>query len=186
MLQALPATLHLRNFLRKSEHPISPGTPYRTRREQGILRNYLPGMDQARTFDFAADYFIPPPAGVARTPFQQNTFDAVICFRLSADLNAIQLEDLLWEATRVCAPGGRLFLSVRSAATAGKYAYNHAAVEYLRGTRWREVAEIGVALLPVDRLPGWLRGPVGRFDELLCRTPLKRMAAFRTYVLEKC
>lgn len=196
MLQAIPTNFSLLNRFRKSEPATTPKATYRTHREQHILQRYLPTGGDSRTLNLSnndhrfapigTDYYNPLPTGCPRTPFSPRTFDAVICFRLAGQLNAEELDDLLWEASRICTPGGRLLLTVPLAAKADKYAYTHEEIEDLHGTRWRQVAEIGVKLLNVDRLPAWLSGPAGQLDALLCQTPLKRLAAYRTYVLEKC
>ena len=168
---------------------------FRVRQEQRILSEYLSIKPGERVLDVACgnhrqyeqctdtadfshvftqakggDQFI---AHSLRMPFAPKTFRAIIGLRLGEHLTATDLEDFLWEAGRVGRPGTRVIIAVP--------AIN---IEDCRGTRWREVAVVGGDLLPVARLPRWLHRTAGRRNDRLCRTPLRKYARSRAYVLE--
>lgn len=210
-----------RNFYKASETDLKARSGERQQRQ--IMTDYLPAEEDHRVLnltsgdgcfgDLCSDQANPGP-GVAghdvasssngqpeslptsfRTPFGRETFNGVVSFDLGSQLGTEGLEDLLWEAGRVCTPGGRVIIGVPSAErrqlfrrpkaeSCGAKDFTAAEVADCRGTRWQEVAVIGIDLLPVERLPNWLRGPAGRLNDRLCRTPLRKFAKSRAYVLE--
>jgi|AntRauTorckE5430_2_1112549.scaffolds.fasta_scaffold05646_3 ubiquinone/menaquinone biosynthesis C-methylase UbiE len=130
------------------------------------------------------------------TAFPQGSFDAVICFHLLMHLDWHDLPTLLWEVARITKAGGRLIFDVPSAERRqllchqqqgwhGTNAYTHDGILDLLGTIWRLVAVRGIAALPVHRLPVFLRGLLGGFDDLLCQSPLRKLASYHAYVIEK-
>lgn len=168
---------------------------FRERQERRILAEYLPTTHGERVLDVACgkhcqhDHFtdtadlshvLTPGEGDSefgnrslRMPFASKTFRAIVGLRLGEQLTATGLEDFLWEAGRVGHPGTRVIIVVPATN-----------IEDCRGTRWREVAVVGVDLLPVSRLPRWLHRTAGRLNDRLCRTPLRKYAPSRAYVLE--
>jgi hypothetical protein len=111
-------------------------------------------------------------------------------------LDGHDLPTLLWEVARITKAGGRLIFDVPSAERRqllghqqqgwhGTNAYTHDGILDLLGTTWRLVAVRGIAALPVHRLPVFLRGLLGGFDDLLCQSLLRKLASYRAYVIEK-
>jgi len=131
-----------------------------------------------------------------QTCFDRESFDAIICFHLLMHLSWTDLESFLWEAARITKPGGQLIFDVPSAERRsllghkqsswhGANAYTDEEVRELLGTAWRLKAVRGIAALPVHRVPKRLRGILVWLDNLLCRTPLRKVASYRVYVIEK-
>ncbi|TXF88118.1 class I SAM-dependent methyltransferase [Neolewinella aurantiaca] len=131
-----------------------------------------------------------------KTRFARGSFDAVICFHLMMHLEWSDLETLLWEAARIVKPGGKLIFDVPSEERRsllgreqnnwhGANAFTDHDVRVLLGTTWKLKAVRGVAAFPVHRVPKRLRGALVGIDNLLCRTPLKTVASYRVYVIEK-
>lgn len=131
-----------------------------------------------------------------QTRFDREHFDAIICFHLLMHLNWTDLESFLWESARITKPGGQLIFDVPSAERRsllgreqsnwhGANAYTDEEVRELLGTTWRLKAVRGIAAFPVHRLPKRLRGLLVGLDSLLCKTPLRKFASYRVYVIEK-
>lgn len=131
-----------------------------------------------------------------QTRFGRESFDAVICFHLLMHLNWTDLETFLWEAARITKTGGLLIFDVPSAERRsllgrkqnswhGANDYTDQEVRDLLGTTWRLRAVRGVAAFPVHRVPKRLRSALVGLDNLLCKTPLRKVASYRIYVIEK-
>ncbi len=130
------------------------------------------------------------------TRFGHESFDAVICFHLLMHLNATDLEAFLLEAARITKTGGTLIFDVPSAERRtllgrqqegwhGANAYTDDDVRKLLGSTWELKTVRGIAALPVHRVPKRLRSLLVGLDNLICKTPLRSVASYRVYVIEK-
>lgn len=131
-----------------------------------------------------------------KTRFGRESFDAVICFHLLMHLSWTDLETFLWETARITKTGGQLIFDVPSferrsllgrkqQSWHGANAYTDKEVRELLGTTWRLKAVRGIAAFPIHRVPKRLRGMLVGLDNLLCKTPLRKLASYRVYVIEK-
>ena len=58
-------------------------------------------------------------------------------------------------------------------------------IRALAGPGWRHRADRGVLFFPIHRLPPRIRPALRRVDDLICLTPLKVLASYTVYCLEK-
>jgi len=162
-------------YTSSTECLAEPGANFQNRHKQRIIEQFLHREDGESTLD-AAD-------------------TCADCYRISAAFTTEDLEDLLWEAGKGRSTGTRIVIEVPAGERRRKtkrqgpkkrsgHTLTAEEVSYCRGTRWQEVAVVGIDLLAVDRMPTWLRGITVRVNDQLCRTALRRYARSRAYVLE--
>ncbi|HSA21867.1 MAG TPA: class I SAM-dependent methyltransferase, partial [Myxococcota bacterium] len=129
-------------------------------------------------------------ADAERTPFEDRSFEAVLCLHLLMHLGRSKIARVLRECRRILRPGGRLVLDFPSALRRrlrgppprgwhGATALSPEELMALSGPGFELVGVDGLMLLPVHRLPAWLRLPLLPLDRLLCRGPLARLASFQ-------
>jgi SAM-dependent methyltransferase len=129
-------------------------------------------------------------ADAERTPFEDRTFEAVLCLHLLMHLGKPKIARVLRECRRILRPGGLLVLDFPSAIRRrlrgprprgwhGATALSPEELMALAGPGFELVGVTGLMLLPVHRLPACLRLPLLPLDQLMCRSPLKRLASFQ-------
>ncbi|OAV44937.1 class I SAM-dependent methyltransferase [Lewinella sp. 4G2] len=135
-------------------------------------------------------------ANALRTPFTEDSFDAIISFHLLMHLQPEDLRAFCAEGYRLLRHGGRLIFDLPSAERRtllrrrqnhwhGANAFTHADVTEVLGDRWRILTTRGIAVFPVHRIPRRLRPTLRSLDSWLGKTPLARAASYRVYVIEK-
>lgn len=124
-----------------------------------------------------------------------NSFQQAICFHLIMHLDKSDLAAFLNNSHQLLKDGGTLVFDVPSAerkkmkkATSGWHgnnSYTHSEVLNLLEDKWKLKKSVGIMTLPIHRIPKSMRSFFLWFDERLNRSPLKKYASYRVYVLQK-
>jgi ubiquinone/menaquinone biosynthesis C-methylase UbiE len=131
-------------------------------------------------------------------PFADGTFEAVVCLHVFMHLTLEDAGRLAAEAARVLRPGGVFVfdapLALRRKVTGYQPRGWHGATAYTPETLDRMLAplvrkaEAGISLLPVHRIPVWLRPPARMAEDLLLRVfpALRRYASYTAFAWVRC
>ena len=123
-------------------------------------------------------------------------FDAIFCLHLFMHLPPATIRSILGFCREQLLPGGLLIFDAPSALRRrltrhqaggwhGGTALSWAEVRALAGDGWRHRASRGVLFFPIHRLPPRIRPALRRVDDLIGLTPLKALASYTIYCLEK-
>jgi SAM-dependent methyltransferase len=124
------------------------------------------------------------------------TFDAVFCLHLAMHLPMAELRAIIAACEDSVRRGGVLIVDAPSAlrrrlvgfhATGwhGSTAFNTAQLADLAGPGWRLVATRGLMFFPVHRIPALLRSWVRPVDTLLGISPVKSLASYNLFLLQR-
>ena len=123
-------------------------------------------------------------------------FDAIFCLHLFMHLPPGDTESLFRGCRDQLRPGGLLIFDVPTALRRrltgfqpggwhGGTALSWTDVRALAGAGWRHRAHRGVLFFPIHRLPPRVRPAFRRVDDLIGMTPLKALASYTVYCLER-
>jgi SAM-dependent methyltransferase len=123
-------------------------------------------------------------------------FDAILCLHLLMHLPTAEIGSLCGACRDQLRPGGLFIFDVPTALRRkltgfhpggwhGGTALRWAEVRTLAGAGWRHRADRGVLFFPIHRLPPRIRPVLRRVDDLIGMTPLKALASYTVYCLER-
>ena len=125
---------------------------------------------------------------IRHTHFEDNSFDAIICFHVIMHLDKQDTADFLKESFRLLRPGGRLIFDFPSQHRRKRLGFHTTGWHGANGLRiidprnmvagFRPHSSQGVMFLPIHRFPGKIRKWVSGIDGLLCRSFLKKYASY--------
>jgi ubiquinone/menaquinone biosynthesis C-methylase UbiE len=129
-------------------------------------------------------------------PFEDNSFDKIICFHLIMHLSKFDTKAVLNEITRILKPGGVLIIDYPSLKRRRLFKYKaqnwHAANEYsskeiteLLKTTFSTIKTKGVLFLPIHRFPTSVRKLFFNLDKLLTRSPIKEYSSYLVHSFKK-
>lgn len=129
-------------------------------------------------------------------PYEDAIFDTVFSFHAFMHFDAAFSQAVFQEIFRVLKPGGtfvfdipsqkrRALLNYQAANWHGAQSMSSESVREMLGDKWSIQKRIGIAMLPIHRLPKWSRSGLRRIDSFLCRTFLKEYASYIVFILEK-
>ncbi len=123
-------------------------------------------------------------------------FDAIFSLHVMMHLPVEEIASIIASAADIIRPGGlfifdapsslrRRLTGHRQAGWHGGTALNAADVSALAGAGWRLAARRGILLLPLHRVPEALRPAARWLDRVLLSGPLKSLASYTFYCLER-
>jgi ubiquinone/menaquinone biosynthesis C-methylase UbiE len=130
------------------------------------------------------------------THFEDATFEAILSFHVVMHIEKDSFLKLLDEVHRVLKDQGSFIFDVPSAKrrrlVGHKHAGWHGSQAYTKkeilaccGTQWRIKRTQGVMILPIHRIPTFLRRPLCAVDRLWCRSFIKDYSSYVVYELIK-
>jgi len=135
-------------------------------------------------------------ADITKIPESLNSFDAGICFHVLMHLDHKTISQFLASSSTVIRPGGRLIVDLLSAPRRKHSNRKHVgwhgntsfdireftklAQPYWKLSQWR-----GIVLIPIHRIPYFLRPFLSELDALLCKSFLARYASYYVIELER-
>jgi SAM-dependent methyltransferase len=129
-------------------------------------------------------------------PFENNAFDSIFCLHVFMHLPTEKAIEIVAEAGRVLPKGGQFIVDfpslkrrnlfgTRPQSWHGGSAYSIEMIEKLVTKDWLLTTYEGILLLPIHRMPIWLRPFLWRVDSWLCNSFLKQYASYLIISLEK-
>ena len=130
------------------------------------------------------------------TPYDNNTFDTIICLHVIMHLSKSETESLIQEAFRILKPGGKLIIDHPSFKRRRIFKYKapnwHAANEYsikmlkeLTLTATTHLKTKGVLFFPIHRFPSKTRNLLYSLDQLINKSPIKEYSSYLIHSITK-
>jgi ubiquinone/menaquinone biosynthesis C-methylase UbiE len=131
-----------------------------------------------------------------RMPFEDNSFDTIICFHLLMHLDKDLTSAIFEEFRRVLKVGGQVIFDVPSKHRRDRTSYQskgwHGAnsfywkeIEALTSRGWQLKNSHGIGFFPIHRIPKRLRKSCTTLDTLFSNSPLKKYASYLVFRLIK-
>jgi SAM-dependent methyltransferase len=123
-------------------------------------------------------------------------FDAIFCLHLLMHLSRGEIERLFHVCSEQVRPGCLFIFDAPSALRRrltgfrpegwhAATALTHGELAGLTGSRWHRIASQGILFFPIHRLPPRVRPRFRPVDDLIGRTPLKRLSSCVLFCLER-
>lgn len=131
------------------------------------------------------------------TPFENNQFDAIICFHVIMHLTPEETAAIFREVNRILKPGGIFIFDYPSAERRKLTKYkaenwhggNHFRLPEMNkmtsDQNWKLYLERGVLFLPIHRFPKSLRKIMFGIDQLAARSIFKRYSSYLIRAIQK-
>ncbi|MBX9852465.1 MAG: methyltransferase domain-containing protein [Cytophagaceae bacterium] len=130
------------------------------------------------------------------TPFESNFFEQAFSLHVFMHLSKEKVSGILDEAYRILKPKGIFIFDFPSKKRRDLMSFSpkgwHGANDYtirqiaeLTASKWKIKTYSGILLLPVHRLPKFLRKYFIKIDSILCKSFLREYASYLIVVLEK-
>lgn len=131
------------------------------------------------------------------TPFENNTFDTVICFHVLMHLTPQDTAAIFREVNRILKPGGRFIFDYPSAERRKLTRYKaqnwHGGNAFKKGTiasmikaeNLKTIQRKGVLFLPIHHFPHRMRNFVFGIDQMLTKSPFKQYSSYLIHAVEK-
>lgn len=135
-------------------------------------------------------------ASAENMPFEDNSFDTIICFHLLMHLDKPLCDLIFQEFHRILRPGGQVIFDVPSQHRRDKTSYQskgwHGAngfyvseIQQLKQKGWQLTNSHGIGFFPIHRIPKSLRKSTTHIDTLLSNSFLKKYASYLVFRLVK-
>lgn len=135
-------------------------------------------------------------ASATETGYPDNSFDLVYSFHLLMHLDTDTIRQIFHEVYRILRPGGRFiidipsrkrreFLHHKQASWHGGTQLSNADVEVMADGLFKINRSFGVMMLPVHKLPVFMRRPLTRLDYAMANGWLKEYSSYLVYELVK-
>ena len=129
-------------------------------------------------------------------PETSGTFDAIFCFHLFMHVPLAEIRSIIEACGRCVRPGGILIFDAPSALRRrivrfraqgwhGATSLSSGDVDELTADKWRGIGSEGVLLFPIHRFPEAVRKWIRPVDSALGKTPLKELASYQLFCLER-
>lgn len=131
------------------------------------------------------------------TPFDNERFDAVICFHVLMHLNPTETAAIFREVNRILAPGGIFIFDYPSAERRKLTRYKaenwHGGNAFFKkeintlilSQNWKPLKKRGVLFFPIHRFPSGMRKLAFSTDQFFNRGPLKSFSSYLLQAIEK-
>ncbi len=167
----------------------------------GRLTNYAThGLDASAEMMASAQERHPAvefrQASACDTGFEADSFDVVYSFHLLMHLDHDTIAKIFDEMGRIIKPGGRFVFDIPSsrrrnmlghkqATWHGKYEMDTAAAMAFAAGKFELRRRFGIMMLPVHKLPVWMRKGLVKFDYLLANSFLREYSSYLVFEFVK-
>ncbi len=130
------------------------------------------------------------------TPYENDTFDEIICFHVIMHLTKEKTEDIFREVNRILKPGGKFIFDYPSSSRRkltnyksnnwhGGNGFSKKSMKNLWSNNWKHHKSKGVLFLPIHRFPKGIRKVFYGIDQLLTISPFKHYSSYIIQSLTK-
>lgn len=140
------------------------------------------------------DYFL---SSADTTPFDNEKFDAVICFHVFMHISSEETAAIFREVYRILKPGGLFIFDYPSAERRkltryeaenwhGGNAFDKQGMNRLISAQnWQQVRRKGVLFLPIHQFPVKLRNMAFGLDQFFTKSPFKQYSSYLIQAIQK-